>query len=117
MPIQHLPAVVPVSDIDTADAWSERLFDRPADNRPMDGPVEWRITTNGWVQVHRDPTRAGTALLNLAVDDLDQHRTALDHRGLTTGPVETAGKDVRLSTTTDLDGNRITFIGNFRTDY
>ncbi|WP_249123882.1 VOC family protein [Saccharopolyspora erythraea] len=83
----------------------------------MDGLVEWRITTNGWVQVYRDPTRAGTALLNFAVDDLDRHRTALDSRGLTTGPVETASKDVRLSTITDPDGNRITFIGNFRTDY
>ena len=42
----------------------------PADNLPMAGRlVEWRVTDSGWVQVTRDADRAGSALLNFAVDD------------------------------------------------
>lgn len=42
MPLEIVLAVVPVSDIETANAWYERLFDGPATNNPMEGLVEWR---------------------------------------------------------------------------
>lgn len=61
---------VPVADIDTARRWYERLLGREADNRPMDSLAEWWVTDTGWLQVHHDAGRAGTALLNFAVDDL-----------------------------------------------
>ena len=35
MAIQHVLAVVPVSDLERADAWYEAPFGRPADHRPM----------------------------------------------------------------------------------
>ena len=70
MSIDHVLAVVPVADFEAAHAWYERLFGRPADNLPMEGRlVEWRVTDSGWVQVTRDADRAGSALLNFAVDD------------------------------------------------
>lgn len=117
MSIDHVLAVVPVSDIDSARAWYERLFGRAPDNRPMDGLVEWQVTDSGWVQVTLDAGRAGTALLNLAVDDLAAHVDALTARGLTPGPVETATKGVQLCPIDDPDGNRITAVGGFRTTY
>ena len=118
MSIDHVLAVVPVADFEAAHAWYERFFGRPADNLPMEGHlVEWRVTDSGWVQVTFDAGRAGSALLNFAVDDLDQHIADLSGRGMAPGPVETVKKDVQLSAITDPDGNKITLIGNFRIKY
>lgn len=82
MSIDHVLAVVPVADFEAAHAWYARLFGRPADNLPMEGRlVEWRVTDSGWVQVTRDADRAGSALVNFAVDDLDQHIADVSERG------------------------------------
>jgi len=117
MPIDHVFAVVSVSDIPAADAWYERLFGRPADNRPMDTLVEWRVLERAWLQVFRDVERAGSALVNFAVDDLATFVAELSARGCTVGPIEAADKGVALASICDPDGNRITFIGNFREKY
>jgi glyoxylase I family protein len=47
MPIQHVLAVVPVSDVDRARSWYELLIGRPEDNHPMESLVEWRVTDRG----------------------------------------------------------------------
>jgi len=118
MSIEHVLAVVPVADFEAAHAWYERLFGRPADNLPMEGQlVEWRLTDGGWVQVTRDADRAGSALLNFAVDDLDQHVAGVTQRGLAPGTIQTVNKGVRLCPIRDPDGNSITFIGDFRVEY
>ena len=118
MSIDHVLAVIPVTDFEAAHAWYERLFGRPADNLPMEGRlVEWRVTDTGWVQVTRDVDRAGSALLNFAVDDLDQHVADVSNRGLAPGAIETVNKGVQLSAIRDPDGNTITFIGDFRVQY
>ena len=118
MPIEQVLAVVPVSDFATAHKWYERLFDREADNLPMKGRlVEWRVTNSGWLQITTDDVRAGTALVNFAVDDLESHMANLAGRGLEPGAIESVNKGVLLSPMQDPDGNTITFIGNFRVDY
>ena len=83
----------------------------------METLVEWRVTDTGWIQVFRDAGRAGTAMLNFAVDDLERHVADLSSRSLAPGAIETANKGVQISTITDPDGNQITFIGNFRISY
>ena len=116
--VEHVLAVVPVADFDAAHDWYQRLFGRPADNLPMEGRlVEWRVTETGWVQVTADAERSGSGLLNFAVDDLETHLAELARRGLAPGAVETVNKGVQLSAIRDLDGNTITFIGNFRIHY
>lgn len=117
MAIEHVLAVVQVTDIERADAWYEALFGRPADNRPMATLVEWQVTDGGWVQVTADPDRAGSAQLNLAVDDLTAARDELGGRGLTPGEITGVSKGVELSALEDPDGNVITLIGSFRVDY
>jgi len=118
MSIDHVLAVVPVTNFEAAHAWYERLFGRAADNLPMQGQlVEWRVTESGWVQVTRDAERAGSALVNFAVDDLDQHVADVSERGLAPGAIETVNKGVQLSAIRDLEGNTITFIGDFRVKY
>jgi glyoxylase I family protein len=118
MSIDHVLAVIPVADFEAAHAWYKRLFGRTADNLPMEGQlVEWRVTDNGWVQVTRDVDRAGSTLVNFAVDDLDQHIADVSGRGLDPGGIQTVNKGVQLSAIRDPEGNTITFIGNFRVEY
>ncbi len=117
MTIEHVLAVIPVSDINTARTWYGRLLGREPDNHPMETLIEWRATDNGWVQVTQDAERAGTALLNFAVDDLPAHRADLVSRGLAPGEIQDVNKGVQLSAITDPDGNTITFIGGFRLVY
>ncbi|WP_104088984.1 VOC family protein [Cryobacterium sp. N19] len=118
MTINHLLAVVPVADFEAAHRWYERLLGRRADNAPMAGLlVEWRMTDNGWLQLTHDETRAGTGLLNFAVDDLPAHPAELHGRGLEPGEIVQANKGVQLSTIVDPEGNTITFIGHFREVY
>jgi glyoxylase I family protein len=97
MPIEHVLAVVPVSDLERADAWYEALFGRPADNRPMSSLVEWQVAGAGWVQVTVDTDRAGSGLLNFAVDDLAATREELATRGVDTGEIQPVNKGVAVS--------------------
>ena len=117
MSIDHVLAVVPVSDIERSRRWYEALVGRPEDNHPMETLVEWRITEAGWVQIFHDPDRAGSTLLNFAVDDLDSQAAELTARGLELDEIQTANKGVRTASITDPDGNRITFVGGFRVVY
>ena len=117
MSIDHLLSVVPVADIERSNRWYAALFGRGADNNPMASLVEWQVLPGGWVQVFADEERAGSGLLNLAVDDLDAHLAEVRTRGLDPGEVVHANKGVRLSTLADPDGNLIRLVGGFRVTY
>jgi predicted enzyme related to lactoylglutathione lyase len=115
--IQHVLAVVPVSDIAVSRPWYESLFGRPEDNNPMPTLVEWQVVPGGWVQVYHDASRAGSGLMNVAVDDLDAELAELARRGLEPAEVIDADKGVRVATIVDPDGNRVGIIGGFRVHY
>ncbi|KQR96482.1 glyoxalase [Williamsia sp. Leaf354] len=117
MSIEHLLAVVRVTDLAAANSWYEKLFGRHADNNPMPSLVEWQVVDHAWVQVFVDVDRAGSSLLNLAVDDIDTHIAELADRGIHAGEVQTVTKGVQLSNISDPDGNAITLIGRFRVAY
>lgn len=117
MNVEHLLSVIPVTELERSDSFYETLLGRPADNRPMNTLVEWRVTGNGWVQVTVDPERAGSGLLNLAVTDLESSRSELLRRGLDVDEIQAVNKGVELASMSDPDGNRITLIGHFRVDY
>jgi catechol 2,3-dioxygenase-like lactoylglutathione lyase family enzyme len=117
MSIDHVLAVVPVTDIEKARQWYEVLLGRTEDNHPMDTLVEWRVTESGWLQVFYDPERAGSTLLNFAVGDVEAHAAELAARGVALDEIQQANKGVRTAGVTDPDGNRITFIGGFRVIY
>lgn len=116
MSISHVLAVVPVTDFDSALAWYERLLGRPADNLPMGGLADWHVSETGWIQVFRDIDRAGKAMVNLAVDDMDEHLADLAGQGLSPAAIETATENVRLAVITDPDGNTLTLVENLRVD-
>jgi glyoxylase I family protein len=115
--IEHVLAVVPVSDVEKSHGWYSSLFGRSADNNPMPTLFEWQVLPGAWVQVFSDPQRAGSGLLNFAVDDLEGHLAQVNGRGLHPGEIVEANKGVRLSTLTDPDGNTIRLIGGFRVQY
>ena len=117
MAIKHVLAVVPVSDLEKSRQWYGSLFGRPADNNPMPTLVEWQVVPGAWVQVFSDPDRAGSGLLNFAVDDLEAHLAEVGGRDIESDEIVDANKGVRTSTVTDPDGNTIRFIGGFRVDY
>jgi hypothetical protein len=48
-----------------------------------------QVTEGGWVYVVGDSTRAGSALLTLLVDDLDDQLAELGERGLEPSAIET----------------------------
>ncbi len=117
MSIDHVLAVVPVTDIERSHEWYVRLLGREPDNHPMPTLIEWRVVDRGWVQVTLDAARAGSALLNLAVDDLSTHVAQLAGRGLEPGEIVSANKGVRLCSIDDPDRNLVTMIGGFRERY
>jgi glyoxylase I family protein len=117
MSVEHVLAVVPVSDVDKSRQWYATLFGRPADNNPMPSLVEWQVLPGAWVQVFNDRDRAGSGLLNFAVDDLENHLADVAGRGITTEEIVDANRGVRIATVTDPDGNAIRFIGGFRVVY
>ncbi|MFJ4440207.1 VOC family protein [Streptomyces sp. NPDC088923] len=110
MHITHVLAVAPVTDHEAAVDWYARLLGRPADARPMPGLADWHLTDGGWLQVFTDPDRAGKALINLAVTDLDTELATLAAHGIAAGAA-TPGKDeVRFAAVHDPSGNRVTLI-------
>ncbi|MEE6163275.1 MULTISPECIES: VOC family protein [unclassified Mycolicibacterium] len=117
MSIEHVLAVVPVSDLERSEQWYRSFFGRPADNNPMPSLFEWQVVPGGWVQVFIDGERAGATLVNFAVDDLESHLDELRRRGLQPGDITDAAKGVRLSAITDPDNNTIRLIGGFRVKY
>ncbi|MEK8070840.1 VOC family protein [Rhodococcoides navarretei] len=114
---EHVLAVIAVRDIDSADGWYRRLFDRPADNNPMPSLVEWQVAPAAWLQVTVDSERSGSSLFNVAVGDIEVFVEAARSRGIDFGDIVDANKGVRLSTVSDPDGNSITAIGGFREQY
>lgn len=117
MNINYVLAVVPVTDIAVARDWYAQLFGREPDNNPMDTLYEWHLTTNGWLQVTIDTDRAGSAQVNLAVDDLTAAMAEITERGIAAGDLQQVNKGVVLYPITDPDGNVLTLIGNYRVAY
>ena len=115
--VDHVLAVVAVSDIAVGRSWYTSLFGREPDNNPMPNLVEWQVTDGGWVQVTEDSRRAGHGMLNLAVSDIEEGVRELRELGLEPGEIIDANKGVRLSALTDPDGNTLHLVGNFRVKY
>ena len=99
-------AVLPVSDIEEAEAWYERFFGRPADAKPMPSLREWHEGSGGFA-VLQEAGRAGKAYATMLVASIDDHRAALAERGLTLG--ESQGGDAAgVAQIDDPAGNTIT---------
>jgi predicted enzyme related to lactoylglutathione lyase len=110
VPVDVLFAGIPVADFPAAVTWYDRLFGRPADIVVKADEVMWRVADSAWVYVVGDPTRVGTALVTMAVPDLDATMTEIGERGITGAAIEIVADAGRKASVADADGNTITFI-------
>jgi catechol 2,3-dioxygenase-like lactoylglutathione lyase family enzyme len=104
----HLFAGLPVSDYDAARGWYERLLGRVPDRLPKLGEAVWQLTDTSLIYVVEDPARAGSGLLTIALDGLEEQLANLADRGI---PVrsELLANGLRKATVQDPDGNAISF--------
>ena len=111
MPITDVLAGLPVTSLDAALDWYERLFGRPPDARPMDGLADWHFADTSTVQLVEDAERAGGGLLTLTTSDVQAQAEALRQRGVDIEPVdETTSEKVLFASVSDPEGNLITLV-------
>lgn len=71
-----------VTDLDRAEDWYTRLFDREPDARPVAGLLEWHLGEGFGVQVWFEPARAGKSAIVLDETDLDAAAARLSAAGI-----------------------------------
>jgi catechol 2,3-dioxygenase-like lactoylglutathione lyase family enzyme len=101
---------IAVRNFETARAWYERFFDRPADVVAHESEVMWQVTERGWLYVLRDDLHAGHGIVSLAVPDLEAASVALEARGIRVGPIAPEGDAGRKAVVIDPDGNSIALL-------
>jgi len=114
MAFTQVSAEMMVSDHGTAVAWYSKLLGGDPDRRPMDGLVEWQIIDTASIQVFADPSKAGSSIVTIGVDDLDGHARALADVGLELDR-QTTPRGQHLGSITDPDGNLIVFAQDLET--
>lgn len=108
MPIMNALAGIMVNNLDAAVEWYEKLLDRPADRRPMEGLAEWQMPDGGWIQVYEDKERAGFSSVTFAVRGFEDQLEHLEAKAI---PVEATTRSdyVKTATVKDPSGNRVVF--------
>lgn len=109
MAIEKVLAGVAVYDFDSARGWYGRLLGRAPDAEPMEGLAEWHPSEHGGIQLLEDGERAGSSLVTVVVDGLDERLATLEAEGITAGPIVGTPGLVRAATVADPEGNQITF--------
>jgi catechol 2,3-dioxygenase-like lactoylglutathione lyase family enzyme len=110
MPIEYVFAGLPVSRLDAAVDWYERLVGRPPDRFPNEDEAVWQLADAVSLYLLADPNRAGNGLMALIVDHLDSELDAMQERGIAIGPIEAREGVYRKSVITDPDGNQVQVI-------
>jgi catechol 2,3-dioxygenase-like lactoylglutathione lyase family enzyme len=108
MEVTHVFTGLAVSDYEATQGWYERLLGRPPDRLPKADEAVWQLSESALIYVVRDPPRAGGGLLTVAVNSLEEHVAELAERGIATQS-ETLVNGVRKVSTSDPDGNKISF--------
>jgi catechol 2,3-dioxygenase-like lactoylglutathione lyase family enzyme len=108
MEVTHAFTGLAVSDFDAARSWYERLLGRPPDMFPKADEAVWQLTDSALVYVVADQSRAGSGLLTIAVNRLEDHLAELAERLIAT-ETETLANGLRKASASDPDGNTISF--------
>jgi predicted enzyme related to lactoylglutathione lyase len=103
-------AGMPVDDFETACAWYRIFVGRGPDDCPKPDEAVWRLVGTGWISVVADAARAGSAIVTLAVDDLERHVGFLAMSGIAPDAIEIVPGVVRRATVVDPAGNAITLV-------
>jgi catechol 2,3-dioxygenase-like lactoylglutathione lyase family enzyme len=106
MTITHVFAGLPVTDLDAALDWYERLLGGPPAMLPNESEAVWQLGETALIYVVDDEERAGNGLLALIVDDLDAVLAGTDLQPESVEPVAGVGREALFL---DPDGNAIKF--------
>jgi predicted enzyme related to lactoylglutathione lyase len=107
MQIQGIYASLATANMDRAETFYTRLFEREPDDRPMDGLIQWRNIAGANIQIFRDEKNAGSGRLTIVVPNMDMAKRSLEEIGVNlVGELE--GDYGRITQIFDPDGNRIT---------
>lgn len=108
MAVTHTFIGLPVASYTAAHDWYVRLLGREADMFPHETECAWRLTSTSSIFVVEDLQRAGSGLLNVALDDLDAQENRLRDGGFTFTE-KAGGTGPRRLVLSDTDGNRLVF--------
>jgi hypothetical protein len=106
----HLFAGLRVRDFQAARPWYERLLGEPT-FFPHDAEAVWTLAEDRSVYVVEHADGAGSCVVTILVDDLDEWVTAIAARGLEPDEQLTYSGGVRKTLYRDLDGNELGFGG------
>ena len=107
MQIQGIYAALATANMDEAETFYTRLFEREPDDRPMDSLIQWRNVAGANIQIFHDADHAGSGRMTIVVPHMEKARSALQDIGVElTG--ESQGDYGRIAQIADPDGNRIT---------
>lgn len=110
MNFKNALAAVAVKNFEALTAWYETLVGRPPDIRPMEHVAAWQFPGGGWIEVFRDPDRAGFSTVILAVVSLESQLEAL--KGLAIPFKIVSPSDIgEVAIINDPEGNQIVFAG------
>jgi catechol 2,3-dioxygenase-like lactoylglutathione lyase family enzyme len=103
----ELFAGMPVSDLERAKDFYERLLGAGPSFLPNDTEAVWTLEEQRHVYVELDPERAGGGLVTLFVADLEARINQIAERGIEPATDEVYANGVRKVTYRDQDGNEI----------
>ncbi|MBK0417458.1 VOC family protein [Leucobacter sp. CSA1] len=109
--IHRMLANCTVTDLDRAEQWYARLFERGPDARPMPGLIEWHLDRAFGLQVWSEPDRAGGSTVVLDVADLDAAAERAARAGIRHEGPRPGGGRRRILQLADPDGNRVVLTG------
>jgi catechol 2,3-dioxygenase-like lactoylglutathione lyase family enzyme len=101
----------PVSDLDAALAWYERLLGTEPAFFPNDVEAVWELGEHCYLYVEVRADHAGHARSTVFVDDYDARVADAERRGIEPAERETYANGVRHATYRDPDGNELCFGG------
>ena len=106
----HLFAGLRVRDYPAARRWYDRLLGEPT-FLPHDTEAVWTLADERSVYVVEHPGGAGSCVVLVFVDDLDDRVAAIAARGIEPSGREEYANGVRKVTYRDPDGNEVAFGG------
>jgi hypothetical protein len=108
--IVNVVAVVPVEDHARSTAWYAKLLGREADLVPMEEVAEWQLADNAWLQVGRDPERAGKTTVIIGVVDIQVQHGLCTKADMPVGEIVEYPDVIKMTETLDPDGNKVVFV-------
>jgi hypothetical protein len=108
--ITNMIAVVPVEDHSRATTWYAKLLGREADLVPIEDVAEWRLAGSAWLQVGKDPERAGSTTVVIGVDDILALQSIIAKANVQFGEIIEYPGVIKMGEVLDPDGNKVVFV-------